>query len=100
MKSEIIKRHKKEIFNATLKAANSLGLDIANSSVKTGEIKLYFNGNIFSFGNKINVSIKGEEISEVIVSSVSSSGMQLFDWGTNKKLENELLEEIQNILTK
>jgi hypothetical protein len=91
---------KKQIFNAVIRAAKNLDLEVNKKSMTDGYLELEHTGNLLSFGNKIDVKIKSpDNIKHIIkVSSRSSAVFQIIDWGTNDKLESDILDEIKNIL--
>jgi len=100
MKQSTLHHNKKKVFEAVIKAAASLDLDIKNQSSADGTISLFSNGGFFSYGNTIDVQVKISEPTKSVlkVSSVSAAALQLIDWGTNSDLESSLIEEVKSIL--
>lgn len=100
MKKSTFHRSKKQVLNAVKQAAKNLDLEIQNKSEIKGTLQLYSNGGLFSYGNRIDVELTETESSRVIVKvlSESSAAIQLIDWGTNDRLEKNLIEEVKNIL--
>ena len=78
-----------------------MNLEVTDESVPEGRVALRRKGDLLSYGNRIDVNIKSIEPnkSTVRVSSRSSASIQLFDWGTNEKLESGLLEIMKEILS-
>lgn len=87
----------KDIFSAVLNAAREMNLSMQEQN-KDGFLFFEYPGNILSFGNKITVQVlkNGREKSVIRVTSISK--FQLLDWGTNNRLENELLEGVKRQL--
>jgi hypothetical protein len=98
MKQCTFNKPKNTVFAAIKKAANKLHLDV--EEVNVNEISLYHGGGLLSFGNKLSVKIMEIELNKtkVIVSSRSAAQIQIIDWGTNAKLENDLIKELKNTL--
>lgn len=64
-----------------------------------GKLMLYSSGGFLSFGNKITVKVSTKNrMSTIKVSSSSVASIQIIDWGTNKDLERNLINEVKKIL--
>ncbi|MCC5927819.1 MAG: DUF1499 domain-containing protein [Cyclobacteriaceae bacterium] len=100
MKQSTFNKPNNTVIAAIKKAAKQMDLEL--EEVSGNEITLYHGGGLLSFGNKITVKISESEPNKtkVIVSSRSAAEIQLIDWGTNEKLENDLIKELKNILLK
>jgi len=98
MKQSTFYKTKKTVIAAIKKAAKQMDLEF--EEVSGNEITLYHGGGLLSFGNKITVKISSSESdkTKVNISSRSAAEIQLIDWGTNDKLENDLINELKNIL--
>jgi len=90
----------KQIFDAVIQAAKNLDLEVNEKSVADNYIALEHAGSLLSYGNKIDVKIKTSEGNKHIVpvSSRSTAAVQLIDWGTNERLESNIIDEIKDIL--
>lgn len=99
MKQVTIYYNKKQIFDSVIRAAKNLDLEVNHKSLPDGFIVLEHTGNLLSFGNKIDVKIKSaDNIKHVVhVSSRSYAAIQIIDWGTNDKLESDIINEIKKI---
>ena len=102
MKQSTLHHSKKKVFEAVKQAVASLDLEIENESSADGTLSLFSNGGFFSYGNKIDVQVKLSEPSKSVlkVSSQSAAAIQVIDWGTNSNLENSIINEVNNILSK
>ncbi len=98
MKQSTFNKPKKTVIAAIKKAAKQMDLEL--EEISGNEITLYHGGGLLSFGNKIAVKISESEPNKtkVNVSSRSAAEIQLIDWGTNDKLENDLIKELKNTL--
>lgn len=98
MKQSTFNKPKKTVIAAIKKAAKQMDLEL--EEISGNEIILYHGGGLLSFGNKMTVKILQSESdkTKVNVSSRSAAEIQLIDWGTNDKLENDLIKELKNIL--
>ncbi|MEI9918945.1 MAG: hypothetical protein WDO14_09110 [Bacteroidota bacterium] len=101
MRTSLIHKSKPTVYKAVKTACNRLNLVIDRDDFEKGRISIYSEGDILSFGNKISISIsKRGRDSFLRISSKSAAPIQLFDWGTNKDIEEDLMEEIKDILLK
>jgi len=99
MKQSTFYTSKENVFDAILKAANSLELVINEKSMTDGIIKLEHVGSFLSFGNKIEVELLFAYNKCVVkVSSRSAAALQIIDWGTNEQLESKIIESLKEIL--
>lgn len=98
MKQSTFNKPKKTVIAAIKKAAKQMDLEL--EEISGNEIIFYHGGGLLSFGNKITVKISQSESdkTKVNVSSRSAAEIQLIDWGTNDKLENDLIKELKNTL--
>lgn len=98
MKQSTFNKPKKTVISAIKKAAKQMDLEL--EEISDNEIILYHGGGLLSFGNKVTVKFSQSESdkTKVNVSSRSAAEIQLIDWGTNDKLENDLIKELKNIL--
>ena len=101
MKEVILKHSKKNIFDALHKIAENLDLDIENTDLVKGLVSLYSVGDFFSFGNKISVEIFALDTNKSLIKITSKSvaAIQVFDWGTNGELENNIIDELTKFLS-
>lgn len=100
MQQATLNAGKKKIFDALTKASRELNLEIMEESPADSKLRLAHNGNISSFGNIIEVSIKNKATNKNVihVSSRSAAQIQLVDWGTNQKLESDLIDSVKTNL--
>ncbi len=100
MKKMTINYSGERVFDAVKKAAEKLGLEVKSNSISNGKISLYSDGGIFSFGNKIDISIKYADPKKTVlqVNSRSAAAIQIIDWGTNEDLEKNIINEVNNLL--
>jgi hypothetical protein len=99
MVTETYRKGYKTVYNAVLDAAEEMELDVLSESFEKGIIKLKYNGSLFSYGNSIRVKLNRlTRGCEIKITSESSAAVQVIDWGTNDRLEDELLELIEEIL--
>lgn len=61
------------------------------------KIIAYYGGNLFSFGNEIEIIIDEVSPSSTLlrVNSKSAFKIQLIDWGANERIENHILNSIK-----
>lgn len=90
---------KKIAFEACKTALKKFHCNITYSDILDGIIESKKEGNILSFGHNIKIHIKSiKENSQKISISSNSIGVQIFDWGTNSKNEDKLMDIITNLL--
>lgn len=77
-------------------------IELVEEDRKNLVIEGHKEGSVFSFGNRIYISI--EEINQnrkvVYIDSESSAILQVIDWGTNDKIEREILRILKAELNK
>ena len=100
-----MKNEFKEPFNVVYvnchKAANQLGFKIFKEDIVDGVIKFTVKNSIWSFGENFKVLIsKVENSTFVEVSSEGNVGLQIYDWGKNKKNIEQFFEAINEQLGK
>ena len=95
-----IKQSKQDAFKLIKKAALNMGLNLREESHTSGTLNMTSDGSLFSFGNNIDIKISktGQSECSVKVSSKSAVLFQLIDWGVNKEIEEQLVQEIKKIL--
>jgi hypothetical protein len=99
VKTLTVQHPKQKVFDAIKKASSRLELDIESSDIAKGKLKLYHSGGLLSFGNEVIVKVSSKNSKSVIrVSSTSAASIQLIDWGANKTLEKDLIDEVKDIL--
>lgn len=101
MKRSTLNYSKKQVFEAAEDALTELEIEIEESSLKSGTIKAYYGGNMLSFGNNVEVSVKTTQTKKttVKVESTTWAQLQVVDWGTNDKLEEKIISGIKYFLT-
>lgn len=87
----------KEIFSAILKAAGEMNLSVQEKN-REGFLFFEYAGDILSFGNKIDVEVLKDDDGKNVVKVISISKFQLLDWGTNDRIENELINGVKRQL--
>lgn len=101
MKSLTINASKHKVFEALQKASSNLDWEIESSDLSKGKLKLFHRGGILSFGNEISVKVTTRNSRSVIrVSSKSAASIQVIDWGTNDRIEKDLVDEVKHILNR
>lgn len=72
-----------------------IDIDIANLVVEAKK-----SGNLFSFGNKVYISIREKRTGgiRIYIDAESSSPIQLIDWGANDQIESEIIAELKKYL--
>lgn len=96
MKEEKMKVSPKKLREIVFQVASDLDWSIKNENEEL--ISLTYEGDLFSFGNKIEIEIipNGRRSSQLKVKSKSQFAIQLLDWGKNRELEEEFMEEIKD----
>ena len=100
MKKSTLNYSKKQVFEAAEDALEELEIEIEDSSLKAGIIKAHYGGNMLSFGNNIEVSIKTTSTKKttIEIESTTWAQLQIVDWGTNDKLEEKIISGIKYFL--
>lgn len=96
MVEEKIKVSPKKLREIVFQVASDLDWSIKNENNEL--ISLIYEGDFFSFGNKIEIEIipNGSRNSQLKVKSKSQFAIQLLDWGINRELEEKFMEEIKD----
>jgi len=97
MKIFTVNRSKEDVERKVLSAASRLDLVVKTKSPDV--INLRHEGSMLSFGNDIKVKLtsKGAH-TKVMISSKSSSPLQIIDWNTNRRLEDDLKKILRSLL--
>lgn len=101
MRQATFRESKKTIFETIIQVAQKLDLEVTEESLADGRVELLHKSDLLSYGNNIGVMIKPIEAGKITVKveSRSSASVQLFDWGTNDKLESRFLETLKESLS-
>ncbi len=99
MKNKSFSISKQIAYNACLTVLGQPRYQITSKDFNGGIIKASKGGNLLSYGNTIDISIKTTETQKTEVSVTSNSvGIQIIDWGTNSDNEKEIIEAIIQII--
>lgn len=99
----MIKEFKKEyniVYVNCHKATLHLGFKVFKESINEGIIKFRVKASIWSFGEdfKIIITSKSALYTTVEVTSDGSVGLQVIDWGKNKRNVNDFFETLTSSL--
>ncbi len=86
------------VFDACRRALTHLGMKVEYMNRTRGIISASTQTSIFSWGETIDITIRGTNVGRTNVSVVSNSKAQLFSWGKNEKNEKEILDMINQFL--
>ncbi|MGV3598240.1 MAG: DUF1499 domain-containing protein [Bacteroidota bacterium] len=100
MKQFTLKVSKRLAFETVLKVAEELDWEVEEKSLSKGTIQLYYDGDLLSFGNKIDITIDilSESKTSLQIEARSAAQVQLIDWGTNDRLEDKQEDAIKNLM--
>jgi hypothetical protein len=84
------------VFNACLNALEKLAIAVNEKNELMGFIVASTNAELLSFGNdiRIEMSIQDGDYTILTVTSKSCVSLQIIDWGTNKKIEEAIVNEV------
>jgi len=83
----------KDLYNTALEAIRNVGYKIESEDSKKLIIQAKTGFSITSFGQKLDIQIKGSKISL----TTRTKTPQLTDWGEGQKISKNLFDEIRSI---
>lgn len=97
MKTLTFKHSKEAVLKKVLTAASKLDLSVKHKTPNV--VNLRHDGGLLSFGNNITVKLASRgRLTKVVISSKSSSPLQVIDWSTNSNLEDDLKKTLRSLL--
>ena len=99
MKSKSFSISKQIVYDVCLTALEQLKCQIVSKDFNSGVIKAKKGGNLLSYGHTIDISIKTTAPQKTEINITSKSvGIQVIDWGTNSKNEEDIIQSIATII--
>ena len=88
------------VFDACKKAVQKLNFKVEYLDKTKGIIGISSKGSLWSWGELIDIRVKKKDGSSCIVEVRSNSRAQLIDWGKNDENESEILEKLEDMLSR